>query len=220
MTMTRRTLTRTAAWTTPVIVAAAAAPAYATSLRKDPGINGWVTVSYGTTLGFDAQFDSTTPGVGPDGAPFGLYVYDVNRTGSTITDTLTNASITIWLRGQARDGWANGSGHGNRWGAMTDIGTATLDDGLTYRGYRSTYNGSVPGQGFTLDPDGRVYLQDFNRTARDVRSDDATFWVERAITVNGQARTFRRRNGERGALGAGFPGSQRRAATGTLTAVL
>lgn len=218
---TRRTVVRGVAWTAPVIAVSAVAPAFAASLRKDPGINGWVQVSYGTDLGFDAQFDSTPSGVGPDGAPFGLYLYDVNTgPGGSILDTVTNAAMTIWLRAEVRDGWSNNSGHGSRWGAMQNVGTSTLPDGLVYRGYRSTYNGSVPGSGFTLGADGRLYLQDFNRTARDVRSSDATFWVERTVTVNGEVQSFRRRNGERGPLGEGFPAAGRRAAGGTMSAVL
>lgn len=208
----RRTLIRGAAWTTPVILAVGAAPAFATSLRKDPGINGWVQVNYSTRYGFDAQFNSNINGNGPDGAPFGLYLYDVNLgPGNTILDTVTNASITLWFRGGVSSWSRNGTS--SRWSNATSVVAQTKPDDLSYRGYRFDYNGSVPGSGFVVGSDGRLYLDDFNFTANNVDSGDATFWVERRITVNSVAQTFQRRNGERGSMGNGFPSgiSSRRA---------
>jgi hypothetical protein len=215
MTTTRRTLLRTAAWTTPVIGIAATAPAFAASLRKDPGINGWVNVQYGTDNGFDARFDSDPDGQDPstpDGAPFGLYVYDAT--------TYTDARITLWFRGAVRDGFtengtstnvANNGGHGNGWGNPTNVGTQVKPDGLTYTGYRFLYTGT-----YTLGLDSRVYLQDFDVTARNVNSGDATFWVERSIKVDGVVQAFQRRNGERGPVGDGFPSARRAATAGVL----
>lgn len=217
----RRTVMRTAAWTTPVIAVAAAAPAFATSLRKDPGINGWILISTTDreTRGQDTyklRFDSDEPGVGPDGAPYGLYIYDVNLgPNNTILDTFTNASITLWLRTDddttPSTGWST-AGSGAGWSAPTDAGLATKPDGLQYRGYRFAYNGS-----YTLNADGRVYLTDLIATTT-VNGSDATYWLERQITVNGTPQTFQRRNGDRGPLGNGFPSSQRRVAGGDMVA--
>lgn len=218
---TRRSLVRSAAWSVPVISVAAAAPAFAASLRKDPGINGWVLIS--TTDrdqdSYDLRFDSDEPGTGPDGAPFGLYVYDPNRTGSVINDVYTNASITLWIRTDldrtpANNGW-NRAGSGAGWQAPVDAGVQTKPDGLEYRGYRFAYNGS-----YTLvSAEERVYLEDFVATSNNIASRDATYWIERQITVNGTAQTFQRRNGDRGPLGSGFPSSLRRAASGDMTAL-
>lgn len=217
---TRRTFVRGVAWGVPVIAVASTAPAFAASLRKDPGINGWVLIS--TTdrdsNSYDLTFDSTVNGNGPDGAPYGLYIYDPNRVGNTLNDTYTNASMTLWIRTDrdttpANGGWSrNGSGAG--WQAPTDAGLATKPDGFQYRGYRFGYTG-----GFTLvAAEERVYLQDFKAYSNNINSSDATYWIERQITVNGTPQTFQRRNGDRGPLGGGFPSSQRRAAGGNMTA--
>ena len=95
----RRSLVRGAAWALPTAMVAATATAIAASLRKDPGINGWVTVRS------DSQFDlsrwrwtylleiDSTGSDGrstPDGAPFGLYLYDTED-----AKTATDASITV-----------------------------------------------------------------------------------------------------------------------------
>lgn len=184
------------AWSVPTIIAMGAAPAYATSLRKDPGINGWVlvTTSDRERRTYDLRFDSDEPGTGPDGAPYGLYVYDVNvGPQGQVLDVLTNASITLWLRTD-RDttpatGWSR-SGAG--WSQASDVGLETKPDGLQYRGYRFTYSGA-----FTRQSDGRVYLSDLIASTG-VNGSDATYWVERSITVNGTVQTFQRRNGDRG----------------------
>lgn len=216
----RRTLIRGAAWTTPVILAVGAAPAFATSLRKDPGINGWVLISTSDRDrdSYDLTFDSTVSGNGPDGAPYGLYVYDPNRTGNVLSDTYTNASITLWIRTDsdstpANNGWVR-TGSGAGWGAATDAGLQTKPDGLQYRGYRFAYTG-----GFTLvAAEERVYLQDFKASSNNIASTDATYWIERRITVNGVVQSFQRRNGARGPIGNGFPVGSRMAAGGTSTA--
>lgn len=206
MSTTRRTILTAAAWTAPAVAVAAAAPAYATSEdpRRDPGINGWVQVNYGTQRWFDATFDSDPAGTDPatpDGSPFGLYVYDTHP-----SDLISAASITLWFRG-AVSSWSygtrtnpvNGGGHGRGWSAPVRVGTEAKPDGLTYRGYRFDYTGPTALVG------GLVWLQDIEITARRVNSADATFWVERRIAVNGQMQAFQRRNGERGPLGQGFP---------------
>ena len=185
---------------------ASAAPAFATSIptRKDPGINGWVQVNYGTGNRFSATFDSDPAGVDPstpDGAPFGLYIYD------TLPEDLFSAgSITLWFRGAVsswtygpRSNATNGGGHGRGWSAPISVGTQRKPDGLDYRGYRFDYTGP-----FVLSG-GLNWLKDFEATANRVNSSDATFWVERRIAINGQMNTLQRRNGARGSMGEGFP---------------
>lgn len=207
METTRRNLNRAVAWSVPVVAVAATAPAYAASLRKDPGINGWVlvTTSDQDNNSYDLRFDSDEPGVGPDGAPYGLYVYDPNRTGNTLLDLYTNASVTIWLRTDRDSTPANNGMNrtGAGWSNATDAGLETKPDGLQYRGFRFNYSGS-----YTLvAAEERVYLTDLIVTTNDVNSSDATYWVQRAITVNGVVQTFQRRNGARGAfMGADVQG--------------
>ena len=43
--LSRRAVTRGALWAAPTLVVTSAAPAMAASLRKDPGVNGWVLTS-------------------------------------------------------------------------------------------------------------------------------------------------------------------------------
>lgn len=209
----RRTIVRGAAWSTPIILAVGAAPAFATSLRKDPGINGWVLNS--TESQGDRRYalrvnsnPGASAGATPDGAPFGLYVYDVNvGPGNAILDTLTNARIVYWIIGSQTEGasWSANSGHGNGWSNPVKGTPAQKADGLTYTPYTFTYTGT-----FTYNAgDQRVYLQEFDTTAsfRQPRGgDEVTYWTQRFITVNGAVQTFERRNGDRGPMVNGIAG--------------
>lgn len=212
MTMTRRTLTRTAAWTVPTIAAMGTAPAFAASLRNDPGINGWVLAEWDPSDRTpDVSFDSDPAGqdpATPDGAPFGLYVRNVNRTpGGLLADSITNAAITLWMRGTATVTYPetvsttlNGGGHG-RWNLQPGVLTETKPDGITYRGYRFTYGGAL-GVPVLVAGQWQVYLEDFSVVMRNVQNSNATFWTERDVTVNNVPLTFQRRAGEDGAFNA------------------
>lgn len=225
MDVTRRTFTRTVAWSAPVVTVAATVPAYAASVteRVDPGLNGWLNIAYGTEFGFDARFRNDLSSATPDGNPFGLYLPHPNLSNPTaqrptpfVTDKVTNASQTLWFRGQVSS-WSTQSGHSSRW-SRTAVGTQTKGvpgDRQTYYGYRFDYNGAYTGTGIYGNGfdyrDGRLWLEEFDIQANDVQSNDATFWVSRQVTIDiGQGagpevKGFERRNGERGALGDGFP---------------
>lgn len=199
---TRRTLVRGAAWTVPVVAIAAAAPAFATSLRKDPGINGWVLNSTDDrgNRRYNLRVDSNPAGgTTPDGAPFGLYVYDTNTAAGAILDTLTAARLVYWIIGTQTEGatWAPNPGHGTGWSTPSRGATQVKPDGLAYTPYTFEYSGP-----FTLRDDGRVWLQEFDTTASfrqpANRDGDVTYWTQRFITVNGVTETFERRNGTRG----------------------
>ncbi len=195
---TRRTVVRGAAWSVPVIAVVAPIPAFATSLRKDPGINGWVLIS--TTdrdfNSYDLRFDSDEAGTGPDGAPYGLYVYDPNRTGNVVNDVYTNASITLWIRTDtdstpANNGWSR-TGSGPGWQAPVDVGVQTKPDNLQYRGYQFSYTGT-----YTLvAAEERVYLQDFVASSNNI--------AEPGRDVLDRASDHRQRHG------ADVPAAQRR----------
>src|SRR5699024_10580218 len=96
--LSRRAVTRGALWAAPTLVVTSAAPAMAASLRKDPGINGWVRASWGSELvgwwrRYTLTVNSTVSGVQtPDGAPFGLYLYDTDP-----ADVYTDATFTYWI---------------------------------------------------------------------------------------------------------------------------
>lgn len=197
---TRRQINRAVAWTVPAIAVATAAPAFATSLRKDPGINGWVlvTTSDQDRNSYDLRFDSDEPGNGPDGAPYGLYIYDPNLNGQgQVIDSYSAAGITLWVRADRSNNPAQQiSRTGTGWSNPVAQSVVTKADGLSYRGYKFNYSGA-----FTLNPDGRVYLTDLIVEMNNVNSADATYWVERTITINTEVKTFERRNGQRGPYG-------------------
>lgn len=219
----RRTL-KGAGWAagTAVILTSAPVPAFAASLRNDPGINGWVLAQWDPgadrpDVSFDSDPSGTDPAT-PDGAPFGLYVRHVNRTpGGLLADSITNAAITLFVRGTATVSYPenpsttpNGGGHG-RWTLVNGANPSTepLPDGITYRGYRFEYSGSLslpqpngltnPGPGG--GPSYSVFFEDFSVVMNNIRNGNATFWTRREVTVNGgDPLTFQRRAGESGAF--------------------
>ena len=102
--LSRRAVTRGALWAAPTLVVTSAAPAMAASLRKDPGINGWVRASWGSELvgwwpnryrRYTLTVNSTVSGVQtPDGAPFGLTSTTPNLSTGTRTPPLPTGSTT------------------------------------------------------------------------------------------------------------------------------
>lgn len=216
--ISRRKLVHGIAWSVPVVSIAAAAPAFAASQRNDPGINGWVQVSTTDreTQGTDTyrlRFNSNVNGAGPDGQPFGLFTKNPTVEGQppVVVDSISNAAITLWIRTDddttPSNGWSNpGPGWSNAVpGALSNA--LGLGDTQQYRAYRFNYTGpfTLVNDGTSQNPIYRVYLNDFDTTAV-INSSDATYWVERTITINGQVLSFRRRNGDDGPLGEGFPG--------------
>lgn len=221
--VSRRGAIRGAAWSVPTIAAVAAAPAYATSLRDDPGINGWVLATWDPSDRTpNISFDSDPAGVDPatpDGAPFGLYVRKVNRTpAGLLADTITNAAITFWLRGTASVSYPEGGSGSNttpngggmgRWNLQPGVLTETKPDGISYRGYRFTYSGALSTP-VLVNGQYQVYFEDISVLFSNVQNSNATFWTERDVTVNGVPLTFQRRAGESGTFNA-------RAASGVRT---
>jgi hypothetical protein len=214
-------VTRGVAWSAPLAAISVAAPAYAASLRKDPGINGWVQVTTNETSTdgtYNVRFDSTPNGTGPDGAPFGLYIYDVNQAPD---DKFQNARITIWLNdAQSSVTRSTLAGHSALWADGGSLAAVTKPDGFSYTGYRYTYTGPILASSYVTDPiDGvkRLYLGDLHVNLLANQSNNGaaanmTYWVERYIEVQVSGsgpylpRSFQRRNGQRGPLGNGFPG--------------
>lgn len=198
--ISRRTLAKGAAWSLPAIALATAAPAYAASLRKDPGINGWVLNSAEPRMGncrwrLTVNSDPSPAPSTPDGAPFGLYLYDIEP-----GDIITDAKITYWIIGDQEATWTNQSGHGSNWSGPVRGTPQTKADGILYTPYVWTYTQSpIPP---TVSPDGRVWLQHFHVRASftqpNNRCNNVTYWTQRHITVNDEVLTFERRNGTLG----------------------
>lgn len=194
-TVSRRTVAKGVAWAAPAVALASAAPAFAVSLRKDPGINGWVLSQtymsaglFGCTL--TDYIDSTPNGNGPDGAPYGLYIYDIEDTNATFS----GAAITIWVPGKPI-GFTHTArrGHSSRWEYAGSVGTVTKPDRLEYTGYKFNYAGDFDmTEVEERATDARVWLDDFaiNITATYGTTLDCGRpthrgkWVQREITVD------------------------------------
>lgn len=195
-TVSRRTVAKGVAWAAPAVALASAAPAFAVSLRKDPGINGWVN-SYEEmqetgTCGLYNFMDGrrNQPISTPDDAPTGLYIYDIEDTNATFG----GAAITIWVPGRPRRfSYTPRTGHSRNWVYAGSVGTVTKPDGLEYTGYKFSYTGtfdmSEVEQGRT---NARVWLEDFNIAIEatypisgwSCRPPHRGKWVQREITVD------------------------------------
>ncbi|EZP39143.1 hypothetical protein BW36_01289 [Micrococcus luteus] len=221
----RRAVATGLAWSVPAVAMVSAAPSFAVSLRKDPGINGWVLNSP-TALGgcrYSLDVNSAPPGGGatPDGAPWGLYLYDVSSQG-----VYSNAKLVYWVRGthtatQNPITWQAATGHSAQWSGPVLGAAQTKADGFMYTPYTWTYTG-------TIDPanvkdDGRLYLETFHVKATDFSmSENRTclpldYWTYREIVVDpdgggpekSKTLHFERRNGPSGPYASG---AQRRMA--------
>lgn len=218
--ITRRSVATGLAWSVPTAAAVVAAPAYAASLRKDPGINGWVLNS-ATSLGrcrYTLEVDSkpSNPPATADGAPYGLYLYD-----TAVQSRYDAASLTYWIRGDHKSSnpvtWTTGPHHSRCWsgpvaGTPAPVaGTpAKKADGFTYTPYTWTYTCDInPAE---VSRDGRLYLRDFNVVASFTQAtvqrscEPLDYWTYREIRVDvdgsgpqkSQIKSFERRNGASG----------------------
>ena len=218
----RRAVATGLAWSVPAVAMVSAAPSFAISLRKDPGINGWVlnttTNHGGCRYSLEVNSAPSRGGATPDGAPWGLYLYDVQPRA-----VITNPQITYWIIGNQTASWTNLTGHGSCWGNASRGTPQTKSDGLLYTPYTWTYSNS-PSCALNpanVDGNGRLWLQHFRSRASFTqpsdRCNDVTYWTQRRITIdpygdgNPQVLTFERRNGTRGP----YSGSQARMAPQT-----
>ena len=219
----RRTLAKGMAWAAPVVVFASAAPATAASYRIDPGINGWVLNSpKSLALGsckYTLEVNSTLSGNGPDGAPYGLYLYNVQSTA-----VISNAVLTYWIIGNQTATWATNSGHSPCWSSPVRGTPATKADGLVYTPYVFTYTCSIDPA--SVSADGRLRLGGFHVTATFTQPNNlcnnVTYWTQRSITIDQDGSgsqvpdvlTFERRNGTLGPY-TGSRAPQARSAAGS-----
>lgn len=205
----RRSLAKGVAWMAPAVTVAAAAPSLSASstIRIDPGINGWVLNSPRDTgvCRWTLEVNSTLDRTGPDGAPFGLYLYDIEP-----QTTVANASLTYWIIGDQRASWSRLSGHSSCWSGPTRGNPQTKSDGLTYTPYTWTHTCTISSA--DVSRDGRLRLGGFHVQASftqpSSRCNDVTYWTQRSVVVDpdgaspqtAETLTFERRNGTRGAI--------------------
>lgn len=214
----RRAVASGLAWSVPAVAMVSAAPAFAISMRKDPGINGWVLNSP-TDLGrcrYSLDVNSAPSGSAPrttDGAPYGLYLYDLYDVSKDAS--YSNAKLVYWVRGnhvkQNPITWQTATGHSSKWSDPVRGAAQTKADGFTYTPYTWEYTG-------TIDPanvksDGRLYLETFHVKATDFSMSEngsclpLDYWTYREIVVDPDGPTgqqqpktlnFERRNGPSG----------------------
>ncbi|WP_424464705.1 hypothetical protein [Pseudoclavibacter helvolus] len=180
----RRSVLRAAAWTTPVIAFATAAPAFAASYPKTPGINGWIEFHYPTSGG-NGRVTVDATGTYP---ARGLWINDV-------VSTTTVSSIYIVFHFRAASGTLNFTKSGSsQWSNLTRVGTIQINGG-NYISYRSNYTGPLP-----LTP-GRTFIpNDFVFTSQSVSGGTRAPYIDRFVTIDGAVQSFRRLIGGDGAL--------------------
>ncbi|MGI5951222.1 MAG: hypothetical protein ACOX61_05160 [Brooklawnia sp.] len=211
--VSRRSLVVGTAWAVPAVAVASAAPAMAVSLRKDPGINGWVLNSptYNWNCKYTLQVNSNPrdPGRTPDGAPYGLYIYDVEG-----PNTFSDIKLVYWIIGDQDASVESLNGHSNCWVYAGRGPLQTKDDGLQYRPYTWNYTCPVTSdQVTTTDRDGvaRLYLGNFRVRFSFQQPpnlcNNVTYWTQRFVTIDKdgpsgplapEVHTFERRNGTLG----------------------
>lgn len=223
----RRTVAKAMAWAGPAIAVAATVPLAAASLRKDPGINGWVLNSW-RSIGCDAtiRVNSNPSDGGPtgDGAPYGLYVYDVED-----SNVISNATLTYWIIGDHtssnRVTWSRMSNHSSCWSGPTMVGAEVKPDGFTYTGYRWTYDCAISPSTRVMGRDGveRLFLGHFDQYASFTQPrslcGNVSFWTQRHITIDpdgtgslpATVHTFQRRNGALGPMSSALRAAPRSA---------
>ena len=143
----RRAVATGLAWSVPAVAMVSAAPSFAASLRKDPGINGWVlnttTNHGGCRYSLEVNSAPSNPGTTPDGAPWGLYLYDVSKDAS-----YSGAKLVYWVRGthtatQNPITWQAATGHSTKWSGPKLGAAQTKADGFKYTPYTWTYTGTI-----------------------------------------------------------------------------
>lgn len=211
----RRAVATGLAWSVPAVAMVSAAPSFAVSLRKDPGINGWVQArfpkGYSCTRSIEVNSAPSGAGPTPDGAPYGLYLYDVSKDAS-----YSGAKLVYWVRGthtakQNPITWRTGTQHSAQWSGPVRGDAQTKADGAVYTPYTWTYTGTInPGN---VKSDGRLYLGNFHvytdsfSMSENGRCLDLDTFAYREIVVDPDGPTgpqqpktlhFERRNGDNG----------------------
>lgn len=211
----RRAVATGLAWSVPAVAMVSAAPSFAASLRKDPGINGWVlnttTNHGGCRYSLEVNSAPTRGGATPDGAPWGLYLYDVSKDAS-----YSNAKLVYWVRGthtatQNPITWQAATGHSTKWSGPVRGDAQTKADGFKYTPYTWTYEGTI--NPADVKSDGRLYLETFHVKATNFSMSEngqclpLDYWTYREIVVDPDGPTgpqqpktlnFERRNGQSG----------------------
>lgn len=182
-TSTRRSVLRAAAWTTPVIATAVAAPAFAASQDKY-GLNGWVYVKWSSKweqfknkkgkLEWRLREYLTLDGRGEE-PNIGLWVSETKP-----GDVISNVSIVFYTSVTESLTWTALSGNSGAWSTPTAEPVTTLN-GVSVRPYRTTYLSPITATSPTTTLNNDLVFQ---TTGSGVAS--AKVWALRSVSVNGK----------------------------------
>ncbi|PPF83899.1 hypothetical protein C5E07_10470 [Pseudoclavibacter sp. RFBJ3] len=188
----RRTVLSAAAWSVPVIALAVAAPARAAStLAPVPGINGWIQFGYPTSSRGTARVTLDARGRYPER---GLWIND-----TTAATKVTDMHLAFHFPSAAGDLSFAEEGT-SAWSPLVKVGTIAID-GARYNSYRSDYTAKLP-----LSPGRTLIPNDFSfRSTRSVAWSGARPYIDRFVTIDGTAQSFRRQVGGNGDVLATAP---------------
>lgn len=133
MTTTRRTFTRGAAWSVPVVATAAAAPAMAQSPTgvELTRFTQYYAQTSGCTSGYKLHWDGTQAGVN------GVTIKNTRTTAVTVS----NLSIVFLV--SVNNLALTADTNYKLWSNPTATGASSVINGVTYYQYRSNYTGTV-----------------------------------------------------------------------------
>ncbi|PWJ27315.1 hypothetical protein ATK17_3506 [Branchiibius hedensis] len=182
--VSRRTLAKGAAWTTPVLLVGVVAPP--ASASPQPGLQGWVDVGKSCNASFAMTLTIDGTGSYPDR---GLWVYNAQPA------QISNAYITFYYpSGLGTIAWTAASGNSN-WSVPAVDATAPVIAG--YTAYTTRYSGTwtyhatgTDGPYSTADGDPK-----FTATVAGAGTycrNGVSVYARRTVTVNGTVYTFLR----------------------------
>ena len=181
--VTRRTLAKGAAWTTPVLLVGAITPPASASVQ--PGLQGWVGVKKDCSGIVSRTMTLTIDGTGsyPDR---GLWVYGPSN------PVIANAYITFYYPSALVITWTATSAN-SLWSVPTVDNTAPVIAGFT--GYTTNYSGgwtyhSTGTDGPYSTANGQPSFTGTAPATSTLCNNSTTVYARRTVTVNGQTISF------------------------------
>lgn len=183
--LSRRTLTRGAAWSLPALTVAGAAPAVAASSTTPPALGVAGRVTYNAAWNTENpdgtrsyKVFSTLPGTTTPGAGYRV-------TNTTTSTTITNYSVTYYLPASNLT-FSQGPSSNAGWSLLSrDTSKATKSyNGYTYYAYTSTYTSAITAvNGTTTLP--IFEFQSQNNTSNST----SLYYVDNSAIINGTLQT-------------------------------
>ncbi|UFS58597.1 hypothetical protein [Subtercola endophyticus] len=147
--LTRRQVTKAAAWSIPVVAIAVAAPMAAASvvppsyaIESSFGV-GWYPTAQGQTATGALQYDASSSSAA---------VQYLRVTGTSAGDSVAGVYIEVLISvGWPAPTFTALPGSNPSWSTLANTGATRVVSGVTYRVYKSTYTGAVVATGSTTN---------------------------------------------------------------------